>query len=53
MLRIHRDALPLVRARGIVAESPQESASALSEDLERKARFFRARESAPGKTRHL
>jgi hypothetical protein len=27
-------------APGIVAESPQESASALSEDLERKARFF-------------
>jgi hypothetical protein len=27
-------------APGIVAESPQESASALSEDLERKARFL-------------
>jgi hypothetical protein len=30
--------LPL--AQGIVAESPQESASALSEDLKRKARFL-------------
>jgi hypothetical protein len=32
--------LSLVRAQGIAAESPQESASALSEDLERKARFL-------------
>jgi hypothetical protein len=35
------------RAQGIAAESPQESASALSEDLERKARFFAVREFAP------
>jgi hypothetical protein len=33
-------------APGIVVESPQESAWALSEDLERKARFFGVREFA-------
>ncbi|MDR1179496.1 MAG: hypothetical protein LBK44_03230 [Spirochaetales bacterium] len=35
-------------AQGIAAESPQESASALSEDLERKARFLaRSAKNAP------
>jgi hypothetical protein len=33
-----------MRAQGIGAESPQESASALSEDLERIARFFTLRD---------